>query len=54
VALPFLVVMTVIIESAIVLRAGQVLQTSATSAARLVLTGQAQNAGYVISGLNFT
>jgi Flp pilus assembly protein TadG len=46
VALPFLVVMTVLIESAIVLLAGQVLQTSATSAARLVLTGQAQNAGY--------
>jgi Flp pilus assembly protein TadG len=46
VVLPFLAVLTVIIESAIVLLAGQVLQTSATSAARTVLTGQAQNAGY--------
>jgi Flp pilus assembly protein TadG len=45
VLLPFLTVMMVIIQSAIVLLAGQVLQTSATNAARLVLTGQAQNAG---------
>jgi Flp pilus assembly protein TadG len=54
VALPFLVVMTVLIESAIVLLAGQVLQTSATSAARLVLTGQAQNAGYTAAQFKST
>src|SRR5260221_721921 len=46
VLLPFLAVLGVIIESAIVLLAGQVLQTSATNAARLILTGQAQTAGY--------
>jgi Flp pilus assembly protein TadG len=45
VLLPFLVVLMAIIESAVFLLAGQVLQTSATNAARLILTGQAQNAG---------
>jgi Flp pilus assembly protein TadG len=45
VLLPFLTVMMVIMQSAIVLLAGQVLQTSATNAARLVLTGQAQANG---------
>ena len=34
------------INSALILLAGQVLQTAATSAGRLVLTGQAQNANY--------
>jgi Flp pilus assembly protein TadG len=34
------------INSALVLLAGQVLQTAATSAARLVLTGQAQTANF--------
>ncbi len=46
VLLPFLAVLMVIIESAIVLFAGQVLQTSASNAARLILTGQAQSANY--------
>jgi Flp pilus assembly protein TadG len=46
VLLPFLAVMMVIIESAIVLLAGQVLQTSATNGARLILTGQAQTGNY--------
>lgn len=46
VVLPFIVVMMVIIESAMVLFAGQALQTAANGAARLILTGQAQNAGY--------
>jgi len=46
VLLPFLMVLMTIIESALVLLAGQVLQTSATNASRLILTGQAQNAGY--------
>ena len=46
VLLPFLTVLMVIIESAIVLFAGQVLQTAATNAARLILTGQAQTASY--------
>jgi Flp pilus assembly protein TadG len=46
VLLPFLTVLMVIIQSAIVLLAGQVLQTAATNAARLILTGQAQTASY--------
>jgi Flp pilus assembly protein TadG len=46
VLLPFLAVMMVIIESAILLLAGQVLQTSATNAARLILTGQAQTGNF--------
>ena len=44
--LPFLIVLMVMINSALILLAGQVLQTAATSAGRLVLTGQAQNANY--------
>jgi Flp pilus assembly protein TadG len=43
---PFLMVLMVMINSALILLAGQVLQTAATSAGRLVLTGQAQNASY--------
>jgi Flp pilus assembly protein TadG len=43
---PFLIVLMVMINSALLLLAGQVLQTAATSAGRLVLTGQAQNANY--------
>jgi Flp pilus assembly protein TadG len=35
-----------IIESAITLFAGQVLQTATTNSARLILTGQVQNAGW--------
>jgi len=46
VLLPFLTVLMVIIQSAIVLLAGQVLQTAATGAARLILTGQAQTASF--------
>jgi len=45
VMLPFLVVLMSIIESAIVLFAGQVLQTAATNSSRQILTGQAQNSG---------
>jgi Flp pilus assembly protein TadG len=44
VLLPFLMVLMTMINSALVLLAGQVLQTSATNAARLIMTGQAQNA----------
>jgi hypothetical protein len=36
----------VIVQSAVVLLAGQVLQTAATNASRLILTGQAQNSSY--------
>jgi Flp pilus assembly protein TadG len=43
---PFLMVLMVMINSALILLAGQVLQTAATTAGRLVLTGQAQNANY--------
>jgi Flp pilus assembly protein TadG len=46
VLLPFLTMVMVIVQSAIVLLAGQVLQTAATNASRLILTGQAQTAGY--------
>jgi Flp pilus assembly protein TadG len=46
VLLPFLALLMAIIESAIVLFAGQVLQTATTNAARLVLTGQVQNSGW--------
>jgi Flp pilus assembly protein TadG len=46
VILPFFTIVMVIIQSAIVLLAGQVLQTAATNASRLILTGQAQTAGY--------
>jgi Flp pilus assembly protein TadG len=46
VVFPFLMVLMVMINSALILLAGQVLQTAATSAGRLVLTGQAQNANY--------
>jgi Flp pilus assembly protein TadG len=46
VLLPFLMVLMTMINSALVLLAGQVLQTAATSAARQVLTGQAQTANY--------
>jgi Flp pilus assembly protein TadG len=46
VLLPFLAVLMAIIESAIVLFAGQVLQTATTTSARLIMTGQAQNAGW--------
>jgi Flp pilus assembly protein TadG len=45
VMLPFLAVLMAIIESAIVLFAGQVLQTATTNSARQIMTGQAQTAG---------
>jgi Flp pilus assembly protein TadG len=54
VLLPFLVVLMTVIESAVVLLAGQVLQTSATNAARLILTGQAQNANYTAAQFKST
>ena len=46
VLLPFLALLMAIIESAITLLAGQVLQTATTNSARLILTGQAQNNGW--------
>jgi len=48
-AVPFLAVLMAIVESAVVLLAGQVLQTATTSAARQIMTGQAQNAGWSAS-----
>jgi Flp pilus assembly protein TadG len=45
VLLPFLAILMAIIESAIVLFAGQVLQTATTNSARQILTGQAQTSG---------
>jgi Flp pilus assembly protein TadG len=49
VLLPFLALLMAIIESAIVLFAGQVLQTATTNSARLILTGQVQNNGWSVS-----
>jgi Flp pilus assembly protein TadG len=46
VATPFLALTFAIIETAIVFFAGQTLQTAAATAGRLILTGQAQNAGW--------
>lgn len=45
VATPFLALIFAIIESAIVLFAGQVLETAVVDSARLIMTGQAQAAG---------
>jgi Flp pilus assembly protein TadG len=44
VLVPFLMVLMTMINSALVLLAGQVLQTAATNGGRLIMTGQAQNA----------
>ena len=49
VLLPFLAVLMAIIESAIVLLAGQVLQTATTNSARMILTGQAQNSNWSLA-----
>jgi Flp pilus assembly protein TadG len=49
VLLPFLMVLMTMINSALVLLAGQVLQTAATNAARLVMTGQAQTANDTVA-----
>jgi Flp pilus assembly protein TadG len=46
VAAPFLAMVFAIIETAIVFFAGQALETAAADSARLIMTGQAQNAGY--------
>ena len=46
VAAPFLAITFAIIETALVFFAGQALETAAVDSARLIMTGQAQNAGY--------
>jgi Flp pilus assembly protein TadG len=46
VAAPFLALLFAIIETALVFFAGQVLETAAADSARLIMTGQAQMAGY--------
>ena len=46
VAAPFLAMVFAIIETAIVFFAGQALETAAADSARLIMTGQAQNAGF--------
>ena len=46
VAAPFLAMIFAILETAMVFFAGQVLETAASDSARLIMTGQAQNAGY--------
>lgn len=46
VALPFLALTFAIIESALVFYAGQTLEAAVADSARLIMTGQAQNASY--------
>jgi Flp pilus assembly protein TadG len=46
VALPFLALLFAILETALVFFANQTLEVAATDSARLILTGQAQSAGY--------
>jgi Flp pilus assembly protein TadG len=46
VALPFLALLFAILESALVFFASQTLETAASDASRLIMTGQAQTAGY--------
>jgi Flp pilus assembly protein TadG len=46
VAAPFLALLFAIMETALVFFAGQSLEAAATEAGRMVMTGQAQNAGY--------
>ena len=46
IAAPFLAVLMAIVESAIVLLSGQVLQTATANAARQIKTGQAQNSAW--------
>ena len=49
IALPFLALIFVIIETALVFFAGQALQTATTNAARLIFTDQAQSGNYSAS-----
>lgn len=49
VLLPFLMVLMAIIESGLVLLAGSVLDTATANSARLILTGQAQTAGWSVA-----
>src|ERR1700690_1807777 len=46
VALPFLALLFAILETALVFFAGQTLEAAAANSARLIMTGQAQSAGY--------
>jgi Flp pilus assembly protein TadG len=46
VAAPFLAMVFAIIETAVIFFAGQALETAAADSARLIMTGQAQTAGY--------
>ncbi|MDJ1157651.1 pilus assembly protein [Chelatococcus sp. SYSU_G07232] len=46
VALPFAALLFAVLQTAIVFTAGQVLETAVTDAARLILTGRAQNGGF--------
>jgi Flp pilus assembly protein TadG len=49
VALPFLALTFAILETALVFFAGQTLEAAVADSARLIMTGQAQNAGYSAS-----
>lgn len=46
IALPFLALLFAILETALVFFAGQTLETAAAESSRLIMTGQAQTAGY--------
>jgi Flp pilus assembly protein TadG len=49
VAAPFLALIFAIMETAIIFFAGQALETAVADSARLIMTGQAQNASYTAS-----
>jgi Flp pilus assembly protein TadG len=46
IAVPFLALLFAILETALIFFAGQTLETAASESARLIMTGQAQTAGY--------
>jgi Flp pilus assembly protein TadG len=46
IAVPFLAIMFAIMETAVIFFAGQALETATSDSARLIMTGQAQTAGY--------
>lgn len=49
IALPFLAILFAILQTALVLFAGQILETAVENASRLIMTGQAQTGGYTAS-----
>ncbi|HWL06098.1 MAG TPA: TadE/TadG family type IV pilus assembly protein [Xanthobacteraceae bacterium] len=50
IAVPFLGILFAIIETALVFFASQIMETATSDAARLIMTGQAQNASFTAQG----